>query len=140
MYNFQHLLVLLSIIVFITMPSSIKTGGQKNYQCTKCGTLIQSDSKPSSLNCRSGGTHQWQDLGAVGTENYQCTKCRIHVESQQKPHTISCTSGGTHQWQDLGKIGSDTYQCRKCGLTINSDGKPSSLGCTNGSHQWNKLN
>lgn len=140
MYNLKHVLVLLSMIFFISTPPSGKTGELKNYQCTKCGALMQSNSKPSTLGCPSGGSHQWNELGEVGTENYQCTKCKTHVISRQKPNTLGCPSGSSHKWNDLGKIGSDTYQCQKCGLTIHSNGKPNTLGCNSGSHQWNKLN
>lgn len=140
MYNLKHVLVLFLMMLFVSMPPSGRTGELKNYQCTKCGTLMQSASKPSSLGCRAGGSHHWNELGAVGTENYQCTKCKLHVESHDKPSSIGCTEEGSHHWNDLGRIGTDTYQCQKCGLTIRSASKPSSIGCNFGSHQWNKLN
>ena len=64
--------LILILTPFFTMDNS--TGAKnKNYQCTKCKTVIQSDHTPSSYNCRAGGTHNWQDLGAVGNENYNCT-------------------------------------------------------------------
>ena len=70
----------------------------KNYQCTKCGTLLQSDRRPSSFDCRAGGMHNWQDLGDVGAENFQCEKCGLHVESHRRPSSFGCTKGGMHQW------------------------------------------
>ena len=140
MYNLKHVLVLFSMLLFISTPPSGRTGELKNYQCTKCGTLMQSTSRPSTLGCRSGGSHQWNELGPIGNENYQCIKCKLHVESHQRPSTLGCTAGGSHQWNDLGRIGTDTYQCQKCGLTIRSAERPSTLGCNTGSHQWNKLN
>ncbi|MCQ2307416.1 MAG: hypothetical protein MJ000_07625 [Bacteroidales bacterium] len=75
----------------------------KNYQCKKCGTLIQSEKTPSSFNCPKGGMHQWQDLGEVGTDTYQCKKCGLIVNSKKTPSSFGCTSGGMHQWNKLNR-------------------------------------
>ena len=125
----------------IPVATSESTGELKNYQCKKCGTLIQSDRYPSVLGCPSGGSHQWYELGAVGFENYQCSKCGTHVENQKSPSVLGCPSGGSHQWYDLGKMGSNNYLCNKCGLWLKSEKYPSVLGCpSGGTHQWHKLN
>ncbi|MDR0605101.1 MAG: hypothetical protein LBG80_12435 [Bacteroidales bacterium] len=73
----------------------------KNYQCKKCGTLLQNERTPSSLNCPSGGLHQWNDLGEIGTDAYQCRKCALLVKSKRRPSSFNCTSGGLHQWNKL---------------------------------------
>jgi DNA-directed RNA polymerase subunit RPC12/RpoP len=112
----------------------------KNYQCSKCATVVKSDRSPSSLNCRAGGSHQWHNLGGVGQENYCCKKCGTLLESRRSPSTLGCPAKGSHQWNKLGRIGNVTYQCRKCGIAVNNERTPSSLGCPQGgSHQWNKL-
>jgi len=33
--------------------------GDRNYQCSKCKTLIQGDSNPTIYGCPSGGDHKW---------------------------------------------------------------------------------
>jgi predicted RNA-binding Zn-ribbon protein involved in translation (DUF1610 family) len=73
----------------------------RNYLCKKCATLVKSDKKPISFNCPSGGNHQWNDLGEVGTTNYQCQKCGLLLKSQKKPISFNCPSGGNHQWTQL---------------------------------------
>lgn len=73
----------------------------KNYQCKKCSTALQSDRTPSTLNCPSGGSHQWTDLGEVGINNYQCKKCGLLVKSKNSPSTLNCPGGGSHQWTKL---------------------------------------
>ena len=73
----------------------------KNYQCRKCGTLIQSDRMPRSIGCPSGGTHDWVDLGEYGTTPYQCRKCGTLIQSDRMPRSIGCPSGGTHDWTRL---------------------------------------
>jgi DNA-directed RNA polymerase subunit RPC12/RpoP len=73
----------------------------KNYQCKKCSTVIQGNSQPSSLNCPSGGTHSWTNLGDTGDKNYQCKKCGTLLHSSNQPSSLSCPSGGTHSWSKL---------------------------------------
>jgi len=34
----------------------------KNYQCKKCGTLVQANGQPVSNGCPQGGFHQWTKL------------------------------------------------------------------------------
>lgn len=33
-----------------------------NYQCKKCGTLVQQERTPNSSGCPKGGSHQWYKL------------------------------------------------------------------------------
>lgn len=33
-----------------------------NWNCSKCNTTIQKDSKPSSFGCSAGGLHNWHRL------------------------------------------------------------------------------
>lgn len=73
----------------------------KNYQCKKCTTHVKNSTRPSSLNCPSGGSHQWTDLGAVGTDNYQCKKCALLLQSKSRPSSLNCPSGGSHQWTKM---------------------------------------
>lgn len=73
----------------------------KNYQCSKCGTLITNNSRPSNFNCPNGGMHQWTDLGESGNTPYQCRKCGTLIYSKSRPSTFNCPSGGMHQWNKL---------------------------------------
>ena len=73
----------------------------RNYLCKKCATLVKSLKKPISFDCRSGGNHQWTDLGEVGDNNYQCQKCGLLLKSKKKPISFNCPSGGNHQWTQL---------------------------------------
>ena len=73
----------------------------KNYQCKKCGTHVQKESTPSSFNCPEGGSHQWTDLGEVGSTNYQCKKCGLLLQSKNTPSSFNCSEGGSHQWTKL---------------------------------------
>lgn len=75
----------------------------KNYQCTKCGLLIQSEKTPSPFNCRAGGMHHWQDLGEVGPDTYQCKKCGLVVQSKKTPSPFNCAAGGMHQWSKINR-------------------------------------
>ena len=73
----------------------------KNYQCRKCGTLINSESYPKSYGCPSGGTHSWNDLGESGDIPYQCRKCGMLIYAKSYPKSYDCLSGGTHSWNKL---------------------------------------
>lgn len=73
----------------------------KNYLCTKCATLIQRDSTPSSSSCPKSGTHSWQYLGEVGDKSYQCKKCATVVKATAIPLSSTCPNGGTHSWSVL---------------------------------------
>jgi len=73
----------------------------KNYQCKKCKTLLQSNSRPSALKCPSGSSHQWHDMGAVGTTTFQCQKCATVVQSKSRPSALNCPSNGSHNWNRL---------------------------------------
>jgi len=72
-----------------------------NFQCKKCGTLIQSEKIPLSFNCPSGGSHQWTNLGKVGNYNFQCKKCGTLIQSEKIPLSFNCPSGDSHQWTKL---------------------------------------
>lgn len=73
----------------------------RNFQCSKCGTLISSDRMPSSIGCPSGRTHEWHNLGECGDTIYQCRKCGTLVNSERMPSSIGCPSGRTHEWTKL---------------------------------------
>jgi DNA-directed RNA polymerase subunit RPC12/RpoP len=73
----------------------------KNFQCKKCRTDLQSDRTPNTINCPSGGSHQWTDLGEVVPANYQCKKCKLLVKSKNTPSTFNCPNEGSHQWCKL---------------------------------------
>jgi DNA-directed RNA polymerase subunit RPC12/RpoP len=73
----------------------------KNYQCRKCGEIIQNSSQPKPINCPKEGLHQWGDLGNVGNDNYECRKCNAHVMSERQPASLNCTKSGLHQWTKL---------------------------------------
>jgi DNA-directed RNA polymerase subunit RPC12/RpoP len=72
-----------------------------NYQCPKCKIVVQSNSTPNSINCSSGGNHNWNNLHEVGTHDYQCKKCNTHIKSNSTPGSINCPSGGNHNWTKL---------------------------------------
>ena len=73
----------------------------KNYQCRKCGTLIQSDRRPHLNGCPSGGLHEWVDLGECGATPYQCRKCGTLIQNDKRPYLNGCPSGGLHEWIKL---------------------------------------
>ena len=129
------------IVYYLTFSLLMAMGGSlRNYQCKKCGTLVRATSTPSSLNCMSGGSHSWQNLGDFGEENYCCKKCGTWVMSRTTPSSLGCPAGSSHSWNHLGHVGETTYQCKKCGLVIPSQRTPSSLGCPQGSsHSWTRL-
>jgi len=73
----------------------------RNYQCQKCSTLLQSNTKPSSSHCPSGNNHLWIDLGECGDKNYQCRKCGTLVKSKSNPSSSHCPLGNNHAWTKL---------------------------------------
>jgi rubrerythrin len=73
----------------------------KNYQCKKCGTIIQGKNIPSSLGCPKGSIHSWTNLGDLGDKNYQCKKCGTLVKSKNIPSSLGCPSGSMHSWTKL---------------------------------------
>ena len=75
----------------------------KNYYCSKCGTLLQTEKDPRSQGCPAGGTHQWRDLGEVGPLNYQCVQCGLLLKSAKDPRSgVTCkATGKPHQWNKL---------------------------------------
>lgn len=73
----------------------------KNFQCKKCGTLVQSNSTPTSSGCPSGGFHSWVNLGETGSKNFQCKKCGTLVRSNNTPPSSGCPSENFHSWVKL---------------------------------------
>ena len=74
----------------------------QNFQCKKCGILIQANSTPPSTNngCPKGGSHDWYDLGTVGTKNYQCKNCGTLIQANSTPPSVGCPKG-YHDWYEL---------------------------------------
>jgi rubredoxin len=75
----------------------------KNYQCKKCGTLLQSERTPSMSGCQKGSSHNWHNVGEAGTDTYQCKKCDLMLKSKNVPSTPGCISGTFHQWNKLNR-------------------------------------
>jgi DNA-directed RNA polymerase subunit RPC12/RpoP len=73
----------------------------KNYQCSKCATLVQEDHQPSYAPCPKGSSHSWIDMGNVGSENWQCSKCFIQLKSDHQPSYAPCPKGSSHGWTKL---------------------------------------
>jgi phage FluMu protein Com len=111
-----------------------------NYQCRKCGKVLQSERSPNFGTCQDGSSHRWDDLGKVGNTNYQCRKCGKVLQSERSPSFGTCQDGSSHRWDDLGKVGNTNYQCRKCGKVLQSEKLPSFGTCQDGSsHRWDDL-
>ena len=98
-------IILFFLLFFVGISGLIYAEQQqkimKNYQCKKCRTALKSERQPSSLNCPKGGSHQWHDLGEVGTVTYQCKKCGLLLKSKNQPSSLNCPNGGSHQWNKL---------------------------------------
>jgi rubredoxin len=73
----------------------------KNYQCKKCGTLLQANSPPSSSGCPKSSLHQWTNLGDTGDKNYQCKKCGTLLQANSPPPSSGCPQASLHQWIKL---------------------------------------
>ena len=73
----------------------------KNYQCRKCGLVVQKESTPGQQGCQNAPYHSWVTLGDVGPVTYQCRKCGITVESKGQPGTQGCQSASYHSWAKL---------------------------------------
>jgi predicted nucleic acid-binding Zn-ribbon protein len=73
----------------------------KNFQCKKCGTLVQLGNQPNSSGCPEGSLHQWQNLGDTGEKTYQCRKCGTVVHSGGQPNSSGCPKGSLHQWTKM---------------------------------------
>ena len=104
--------LLLIAMLMIGGLCSHNSNGLRNYQCSKCATLVKSERTPSTLNCRADGSHQWHELVEVGQENYNCKKCGTLLENKRSPSTLGCPAKGSHQWNHLGHVSNTTYQCR----------------------------
>lgn len=93
--NLKYLLFALGFFISVEIMPAMD-GGLKNYQCSKCATVVKSDHTPSSLYCRaSGGSHQWNNLGEVGMEVYSCKKCGTWLESKRTPSSLGCPAKGS---------------------------------------------
>jgi rubredoxin len=83
----------------------LKIVSMNNFQCSKCGMLLQSEKAPNAFGCSAGGSgrHDWKDLGEVGSLNYQCTRCGLLVKSAKEPrNAVTCkVTGRGHQWRKL---------------------------------------
>ena len=77
----------------------------KNYQCNKCGIVVQTNDMPSSHGCPTGSFHSWTSLGAVGGKNYQCRECGTVVQTNDMPSSHGCPMGSFHSWTSLGDLG-----------------------------------
>jgi predicted Zn-ribbon and HTH transcriptional regulator len=73
----------------------------KNYQCKKCGTVVQGNSIPSSSGCPEASSHSWTNLGDVGDKNYQCKKCGTVVQGNSIPSSSGCPKASSHSWTKL---------------------------------------
>jgi len=77
------------------------------YICSKCGTLVESNSIPSGAGC-SQGSHLWYKVcsnGSItpkaGTRPYQCRKCGKVIYCSSIPSGAGCPAGGSHLWYPL---------------------------------------
>ncbi|GMO34629.1 MAG: hypothetical protein Ta2B_15060 [Termitinemataceae bacterium] len=77
------------------------SGGIRNYQCNKCGTVVKSKSTPSAQGCPSATFHNWCSLGAIGDISYQCNKCGTVVQAQSTPSAQGCPNDTFHNWTKL---------------------------------------
>ena len=93
--------MLAAVGVAVDQVERAKRSREKNYQCDKCGTAIQSGQQPTMSRCPSGGYHSWNNLGLVGATNYQCGKCRVTVKSAERPEVVRCPAGAYHDWNRL---------------------------------------
>jgi hypothetical protein len=82
----------------------------KNWLCSGCFEVIQSERQPSNSNdCRNGKFHVWRDLGECGDDIYKCSKCDVKVHSKRTPvNGNSCINGGQHNWAILQRAPSKT--------------------------------
>ena len=71
----------------------------KNYQCKKCGVVVQSKNSPPMSGCPEG-SHSWSNLSDVGDKKYQCKKCGTLVKAKMQPSTSACPKG-SHSWSKL---------------------------------------
>ena len=74
-----------------------------NWNCKKCGTVLQSGDRPSIQGCPAGSLHNWFDLGKTGNDTYQCRNCGITVKSEKYPVSQGCPKASVHQWNKLNR-------------------------------------
>lgn len=95
----------LPLIILIACATSLALsaalGTVRNWNCKKCGTVIQAADKPSSMGCPAGSFHTWYDLGETGQTTYQCQNCAIQVKSSRQPASIGCPEADFHRWRKL---------------------------------------
>ena len=106
----KNLIILLALTPLLALAVTLS---MKNYQCTGCGTVIQSETSPNGGTCPKGSngsfsvSHSWYNLGDVGDKNYQCNKCGIVVKSNSSPNGGTCIKGSSgsftqsHSWSKL---------------------------------------
>ncbi len=89
------------LIVFISFTALAISLTMYNYQCSKCGTVIQAESTPNSSHCPKSSSHNWYKLGEVGDKNYQCGKCGTTIKSVYTPSSSGCPNSSSHSWNKL---------------------------------------
>jgi hypothetical protein len=89
------------ILLFISSLTFATILTMNNYQCSKCATVVQSQSSPNTGYCPKGASHSWHNLGETGDKNYQCKKCGTVVKSNSSPNTGYCPNGSSHSWSKL---------------------------------------
>lgn len=70
----------------------------KNYQCRKCGLVVQKETTPSAAGCQVASLHSWNSLGDVGPDTYHCKKCGTLIKSKGRPCAGGCPDGNNHNW------------------------------------------
>ena len=76
------------------------------YICSKCGAVVEKDTKPNLSGC-SNGLHNWSRVsdGSLqpkpGLKPYQCKKCQVIIYAKSNPVSTGCPTGGLHQWIQL---------------------------------------
>jgi len=76
--------------------------------CSRCGSLVENFTYPSSAGCPKGGSHRWISLCSKGSlvarpglKPYQCGRCGALVYCATYPSTAGCPAGGNHRWVRL---------------------------------------
>ncbi len=89
------------IITFVVLLLGFSTAKLSLYFCSKCETVVKKEQTPNSINCPTGGTHNWSKVGELGAIPYLCKKCSTLVYLENTPATLNCSKGGTHKWNKL---------------------------------------
>ena len=135
MSSVRKTFAVLSALFLLTVPAFGKD--RYHYVCLKCRLRIIKDTRPSSIRCKAGGSHEWNMLGKVGPRIHVCLKCHMLVSVASRPDSPHCKAGGSHDWFFLALRGKETYYCGKCGLKLRTSARPSSPHCkAGGSPEW----